>query len=191
MHTLYNPHANIYSICRTIWTADRFLHLFFCISFFISVHSSAIIVAILFRRYRSDDVHAFAVSSSRSCSGVFVQLRYRFIQFQHVIRFVEKCIFAAILKIIRGANGEEFLMQLKLIAVNTFTYLKKKRREKKRETAKFTIRRRFVMGICWLCARFCVCVCVCVGFLPFSIFACSINISAFRLCDKYYKPFCC
>lgn len=32
---------------------------------------------------------------------------------------------------------------------------------------------------------------VCWSFLPFAIFACSINISAFRLCNEYYKPFCC
>lgn len=48
-------------------------------------------------------------------------------------------------------------------------FKKKREREgkKKRETAKFTIRRRFVMGICWLYARFCLCVCVCWFFAIF------------------------
>lgn len=32
-----------------------------------------------------------------------------------------------------------------------------KKRRKRKETAKFTICRRFVMGIWWLCARICVC----------------------------------
>lgn len=149
MHTVQYSRKHIHIFNLSYYLNSR-PFLFFLL-FFISVHSSAIIVAIFFRRYQSDDVHAFAVSSSRSISGVVVQLRYRFIQLRNVIRFVEKCIFAAILKIIYGANGGEFVMQLKLIAVNTFTHLKWKR---KRETAKFTIRRRFVMGICW---RICGC----------------------------------
>lgn len=116
-------------------------------------------------------------------SGVIVQLRYRFIQFRIVIRFVEKCIFAAILKVIRGANGGEFVIQLKLNAVNTFTYLKSEEKAKQQNL-------QFTVVLLWVFAGFAR-VFVCVSFLPFSIFACSKNISAFRLCDKYYKPFCC